>query len=416
LTEASAFSNTSQAKTWLQNQAATTLNPVQTKAKQLKENMDTAMQNLNEASKMLADNSSREIEKRNMKVYNRARALNKIAHTFLDRLKKLDTPQNISYDNLQSYTQEIQKVIQVTDVDVKNWFPRISPFFIMDRRKFLQVFERTKLAYNALNDFVNKEYVKTKTLEDALNLLVDSENLERQLTQISQDWEAIKNERLPIENEVAALEEKITRLKNEGPIDKLNLIGSEIETLNCELKNTLRHMQKPFIKMQALATFGGGAGISPDELHKLNQYLDEPFEAISTEPQGSPVLKGILRKLTVMISEDKLKLKDEKARKADQSIQDILQSDALAQLQARAIELAKSRQELSNSAVMDEIKKDLAASQNQLDLLRARKNSVQSHESVKEQAYREIQEKINANKRNVEKNVLASLGKKIQIQ
>jgi hypothetical protein len=416
LTEATAFSNTTQAKNWLQTQAATTLNPVQSKAKELKENMDTSMQNLNEASKMLADNSSREIEKRNMKVYNRARALNKIAITFLDRLKKMDTPQTSSYDNLNNYAQEIQKVIQVTEVDIKNWFPRISPFFIMDRRKYMTVFERTKLTLNALTNFINKEYIKTKTLEDALNMLGESEGLERQFALINQDKEAIKNERLPIENDVANLEQKIKCLKSEGPIDKLNQISTEIEAVNSELKNTLRHMQKPFIKMQALASFGGGAGISPDELHKLNQYLDEPFEAISTEPQGYPVLKGILRKLTGLLSEDKLKLKDEKARKADQSIQDILQSDTLAQLQARAIELAKCRQELSCSAVMDQIKKDLASSQNQLDLLKARKNSVQSHESVKEQACREIQEKININKRNVEKNVLVSLGKKIQIQ
>jgi hypothetical protein len=416
LTEASAFPNVTQAKIWLQTQSATTLNPVQTKAKQLKEDMDTALQGLNDASKMLADNSSREIEKRNMKVYNRARALNKIALTFLERLKKMDSPLTISYDNLNLYVSDIQKVLTVTDVDIKNWFPRISPFFIMDRRKFMTFFERTKLTYNSLNNFVSKEYVKTKTLEDAMNLLNESEVQERQLAQLNQDKEAIKTELQPILNEISALEQKIAKLKTEGPVDKLNQINTEIETLNSELKNVLRHMQKPFIKMQALASFGGGAGISPDELNKLNHYLDGPFEAISTEPQGYPVLKGILRKLTGLIQEDKLKLKDEKARKAEQSIEEILQSDLLAQMQARAIELAKCRQELSCSALMDEIKRDLAASQIQLDLLKARKNSVEGHLSVKEQAYGETQEKITKNKRTVEKNVSESLGKKIQIQ
>ena len=76
---------------------------------------------------MLFDTSSKEIEKRNMKVYNRARALNKLARLFLDRLKKLNPPEQVSYDSLNRYAQETQKVILVTEIDIKNWFPRISP-------------------------------------------------------------------------------------------------------------------------------------------------------------------------------------------------------------------------------------------------------------------------------------------------
>jgi hypothetical protein len=53
--------------------------------------MNAAIQSVGDVSKMLLDNSTREIEKRNMKVYNRARALNKLAHLFLDRLKKSDS-------------------------------------------------------------------------------------------------------------------------------------------------------------------------------------------------------------------------------------------------------------------------------------------------------------------------------------
>ncbi len=38
----------------------------------------------------------------------------------------------------------------------------------MDRRKFLTIYERAKISYQALNEFLTKEYVKTKTLEEAL--------------------------------------------------------------------------------------------------------------------------------------------------------------------------------------------------------------------------------------------------------
>ena len=93
--------------------------------KKLRDEMNIAIQSVTEVSKMLLDNSTREIDRRNMKVYNRARALNKLSHLFLDRLKKLNAPEEISYDTLSRYAQEIQKIILVNDIDIKNWFPEL---------------------------------------------------------------------------------------------------------------------------------------------------------------------------------------------------------------------------------------------------------------------------------------------------
>ena len=106
-----------------------------------------------------------------MKIYNRARALNKLAHLFIDRLAKLSAPEQVTYDTLSKYTSETQKTLIVTEIDVKNWFPRISPFFIMDRRKFLTVYDKTKQTFNTLSEFVTKEYVKTKTLEETFTMI-----------------------------------------------------------------------------------------------------------------------------------------------------------------------------------------------------------------------------------------------------
>ena len=229
----------------------------------------------------------------------------------------------------------------------------------MDRRKFLAIYEKAKQAYNALNDFVTKEYVKTKTLEEALLQLNELQSVEKQLLTLQEDKEQIKNERLPLEQEIADLEQKIAELQSKGPIDKLNLVNTEIETLSNELKNTLRHLQKPFIKMQALATSGGGGGVTPDELNKINQYLDAPFDALVPEQTGYPVLKEILEKLEGMMAKDTLKLKPDKARKAEQTVNEILRKDSLASLQIRCVEMATNRDQLLASSKMDEINRNL---------------------------------------------------------
>ncbi len=377
--------------------------------------MKLAIQGIDDMSKMLLDNSTREIEKRNMKVYNRARALNKLAHLFVDRLKKLEAPEEISFDTLSRYAGEIQKIFIVTDIDIKNWFPRISPFFIMDRRRFLTIYEKAKQTHTFLNEFLTKEYVKTKTLEEAFTLLNELQNVQNQRGTIGEEKNQITNERLPLEKEIADLEQKIEELKTKGPIDNLNTVNNEICGLTNELKNTLRHLQKPFIKMQALATFGGGGGITPDELTRISLYLENPFDALVTEQDNYPAFREILEKLQRFLVEDKLKLKDEKARKAEQSINEILKTNSLCQIQVRSVELAKSRDQLMASSVMDETKRCLAAYQQQLEQLKARKTSVETHEAVKENAYNEAVDKISNLKRTIEKNILSSIDIKVQI-
>ena len=415
MTETIQFTSSGEVKRWLENQTSSILSPVHAQAKKLRDDMNNAIEAVGDVSQMLLDNSTREIERRNMKVYNRARALNKLSHLFLDRLKKLNLPEEISYDTLSRYAQEIQKVFIVIDIDIKNWFPRISPFFIMDRRKFLAIYERSKQAYATLNDFVTKEYVKTKTLEEAFQLLNELQNVQQQLATIGEEKEKIKDERTPIEKEIAELEQKIAELKNSGPIDKLNVVNAEIDVLSSELKHSIRYLQKPFIKMQALATSGGGGGITPDELAKVNQYLEKPFDAFIAEERGYPMLKEILQKLESLMAEDKLKLKSDKARKAEQALNEILKTDSLAKLQIRCVEMATTKEQLSGSPMMDEVKRDLSVFQAQVDQLKARKTSIETHEAVKENAYKGAVDKISNLKRSIERDIYSSIEIKVQI-
>ena len=303
----------------------------------------------------------------------------------------------------------------VMDIDIKNWFPRISPFFIMDRRKFLAIYERSKQAYATLNDFVTKEYVKTKTLEEAFQLLNELQNVQQQLATIGEEKEKIKDERTPIEKEIAELEQKIAELKNSGPIDKLNSVNAEIDVLSSELKHSIRYLQKPFIKMQALATSGGGGGITPDELSKVNQYLEKPFEALTAEEIGYPMLKEILQKLASLMAEDKLKLKSDKARKAEQALNEILKTDSLLKLQIRCVEMATRKEQLSGSPIMDEVKHNLSVFQAQVDQLKARKTSIETHEAVKENVYKGAVDKISNLKRTIERDIYSSIEIKVQI-
>ena len=414
MSEAIKFSS-NDIKSWLENETSSVLTPVQEQAKKLRDDMRNAIQDLTDVSKMLLDNSAKEIEKRNKRVYNRARAMNKLARLFTERIRKVTAPEQVSYDSLSKFAQETQKVFMVTDIDIKNWFPRISPFFIMDRRKFLSVHEKAKQSLESLNDFLTKEYVKTKTLEETFQLISELHDLERRLSEVEAEKTTIEKERLPIEKELAELDQKTAKLKDEGPVDQLFLVESEIEKINKELKHALRHLQKPFKKMQALALYRGGAGLTPDERDKLDQYLHKPFKALATEKAGYPLLKQILQKMLRLMDEGKLKLKSDKKRKAEEDTTGILERDSLGKLYRRCAEVATRERQILNSEKMEETKRSLSTFQEQTQQLKAKLARIEAHEAVKNRAYNEVVSRIGSHKRTIEKNVYTSLDQKVEI-
>ena len=77
--------------------------------------------------------------------------------------------------------------------------------------------------------------------------------------------------------------------------------------------------------------------------------------------------------------------------------------------------MATNKEQLLASAKMDEINQNMAQFQEQVNLLKARKTSVETHETVKENAYKEAEDKISSLKRTIERNVYNSIDKKIQI-
>jgi hypothetical protein len=414
LSEPLKFSSTD-IKAWLEHETASIFKPVHAKAQKLVEDMSKSVNSLSETSKMLLDNSGKEIEKRNMKTYGRARALNKLARLWTERTRQLKVPEKVTYESFSTFVQDIQKAFTVTEIDIKNYFPRISPFFILDRRKFQTVFEKAKLLWKEMDGFETKEYVKTKTLEETFQLIDKLTMTEKQFTELDVSKMKVKNEKMALEREIAEANQKISELKTKGKAGQLSQTGNQIESLTDEAKHNLRHLQKPFIKLQALATHSSGSGLTPDEFTKLGQYLENPFEALSTEETGYPLLKQILERLRRNIAEDKLKLKPEKVRKAEQAINNVVNNDSLNDLYTRSREARTRKAHLSKSEEVASTQRDLARLSEIVDNLTRKKGVIETEEIVIERNCRETAGKIQNAKEEIEKNVFSFMAKKITV-
>jgi hypothetical protein len=403
-------------KGWLERETKSVFVPVHTKAQKLIGEMHRTLESLVEVSKMLMDNSAKEIEKRNMKTYRRARALNKLAKLFYERMRQLKVPEKVSYDSFSKFIQETQKAFAVTDVDIRNWFPRVSPFFILDRRKFLTIFEKAKELLKELQNFLTREYIKTKTLEETFQLSDKLLELERQLASLKERQAKTGSERASIEGEIAEVQQEMADLRSGGSIGQLHETGTEIDSLSMDVKHSLQHLQKPFIKLRSLATHGEGSGLTPEELSKLGQYLENPFEAFSTEAPGHPLLRQILLKLNRSISEGKLKLKPEKIRKAEQTIDNIINRNSLSNLHQKSRDAMARKTQLSTSEEVTTMQQNLSKLQTQVENLTRKKTVVETEETSIRRAYEETVERIRNDKAEIEKNIFSFMNKTVQIE
>lgn len=399
-------------KDWLEKETGLALSPVREKAEKMLKEMQKALDNLEKACKLLLENSQKKIASGNKKVRGRARGLNKLARIFLERIRQITVPEEISYESLNDFVQETKRVFLVTEIDIKNWFPRISPFFILDRRKFLMTFQKAKETTEELYGFLTKKYVKIKTLEETFQSINQLLTLEKQLEKLKAERNKIRAEKGVITKQITQKQQEIEVIKSKN-LAQLDQIDVEIEKLRLEVKERLRHLQKPFVKLRWLASHEGG--LTPEELRELDHYIENPFHALAQE-KGYETLKQILQKLNRYISEGKLKLKLDRRRKAEKTINDILNKKSLQPLHQKCKNTLTLKKQLSTNTKIIAAKEALTKIQREITELEKKRRLNTQEESSLQQKIEEILKKIHGEKKTIEKNITELTRKKIAIK
>ncbi|MEM3153829.1 MAG: hypothetical protein QW629_03860 [Candidatus Bathyarchaeia archaeon] len=402
-------------KDWIEGETGAVLGPVHARADRLLSEMRESHQGLVDACRMLLESSRKEIEKRNMRTFKRAQALNKLAKIFLERMQPIRVPEKPSFKDVESFVNSVQKAYAVTDVDVRNWFPRISPFFIMDRGKFLRAFEGARGSLKELNEFLTKEYVKAKVLEETFQLIEEVDRLKERAANLKEERKRVETERRKIEEELANVQNRIAELKKSGGLSHLAELDEAVSGLRTEVEYCLRHLQKPLLKLQSLASHGEGSGLTPEELKKLNHYLTDPFEALASESAGYPLLRQILQKTLRLVADGKLKLKPDKERKARQAIDEILNKDSLAVLYQKCVDANQRKAKLSASSTLTEAKSEMAKLNEQVDRLKKKAENLEAEMEAAGKSLKEVAAKLLECKSRIEKNISNFSGKRVEI-
>jgi len=391
-------------KEWLERETVPIVEPLKAEVTSLLKDFRDRVKDIRENCEKLLEGSGREMLKSNPKTYRRAREAYRLARTILETIDQTSIPEDVSHENLQTLFVDFQKTFSAIGRERARRFPRISPYFIIDRRRLDVALKKTLESFEELRSFSSDRYEKIKTVEDSFSMIDKLLQLLKELNAAEEQIEKMELRREALEEKIAEDQQKITLIKGRDEIGELEQINTRIKELEEKVKHDLRHLQKPFLKFQSLVR-GSSYSLPLDETKKLDEYLSDPFMAIATEDEGYPLLKGILQKMEDAITKGKMKLKSSRLRKAEQEISEVLRKDALSALHQSCKELFSQRQQLLTSEAIATFEDKLTQFQRNLRELEKQKELMDSRKAVLESERKKIMDKVENQKRELEKTI-----------
>jgi hypothetical protein len=355
-------------KQWLSKDTERTIEPLQEKARSLIKEIKERQGDAIDSSQKMSQNSQNEMDKSNPKTYRFSRNANKFAENLTATFKGLKVSDSVEYENLRVLGDELEKTCINADQLRRSAYAYISPYFIFDRRRLDVFIKRLYDINKELHTFITSKYAMIKTADEA-NSNVDKltqtlEDTKRNEEDLNQTQEKM----LVLEKEITDTKEKLLQLRSRSEFHELAKLDQRTEELRAEVKHHLRHLQKPFYKLQSLSR-SGEVAVPPDEISKLEDYLADPLVALAAEDNGYSTLRSILTKLDSTITQGKLKLKTQRLRKAQDQITAVIGKNSLDQLQKNGQEVIAQKKQLLSSEATRTLQNEVLQLQRHLETL-----------------------------------------------
>ena len=400
-------------KPWLEKETDNALQPLNEQGKKLADKMKERLDDTRENCEKLAEEGKKGIERG--KAVRKAKVTEKLSRHFLKQIDKITFPEKMSYSELDTLHKELEKVFSSIARERNAWFPRISPSFIIARKRVDFAFSRLAGSISDLGSFLSSNYSKARVVE---KLFLENDEVMRLLDELDK----YKGRKTGIEEKVQALQKKIEEnerniksITSSAELGDLAEMKQKIQQLRKQVKYDLRHFQKPFLKFANL-TRGPGYALTSEEAEKLSQYLEDPFIALATEEPDYPTLKSILKKIKRAMDEGKLKLKSSRLRKSQEEINAILNKNTLDDLYQNCAHVFSLNQQMFSSEETQMAQRKVRQLQRSLEELQRRKEAAAVRLDALKEEHGQLLEKVEEQKGLLEKLVYEVLEERVNLE
>jgi hypothetical protein len=399
---------------WLNRQTAPILQPLRSKGKNLLKEIQERLSDAMESNQKIIENSQREMEKNNPKTHRFARNANKFAQNLSKSMEATKVPEEVTYESLQTLHNDLERALVAADQLRREAYPYITPYFIFDRRRLDVTLKRLADISHELSNFMTTKYAKVKAAEHTSTIIDRLTEALNQANETKNEIDKVKQREKSIQAKLQETQQKIAQVQTNAELTNLMRAEEKVRELRDNVKHSLRYLQKPFFKLQSRAR-SGDVAIPLDEAKKLSEYLSDPFEALATEEEGYPALKGILRKLNEAIAHNKLKLKSTRLRKAQEQVDSVLNKDSLNNLHKSCMETLSQKNKMLASNAVRSLQNELTQLQNELRELQKENVFTTSRGKALENEHKKLQDRIGNLKSELEKIAFQLTNKNINV-
>ena len=246
---------------WFEKETANLVKPLDKEATALIDDVKKKISQVEEACRNLIKECEREKEKG--KAYRRARVAKKLAQLFIDTLDKTTFPEQISFNSTEILSKDLKKALSTIERERNMWFERISPLFIMARRRIDVALSRLSESIEKLDSFISEKYAKARTVTQCLSTADGIVELRNESERIEKEKNDTESAISSVNKEIEEMKQKILSIQQKDEIKELIAINHQARELDRKVKQELRYLQKPFIKLQNL--YHSGAVSVPAE-------------------------------------------------------------------------------------------------------------------------------------------------------
>ena len=401
-------------KQWLSKDTNALIEPLQAKALSLLKEIKERVHDATGSSQKILHNSQSEMDKSNPKTHRFARNANKFAEGLINTLDALKVSDSTEYESIRLLCDDLEKTCANVDQLRRSAYPYISPYFIFDRRRLDVFIKRLYDISKEMRVFLTSKYAAVKTVDDAYSHVDKLVQTLDQTKQNDQNLRQTEEKMLALEKAITETKDKLLLVRSKGEFHELNKLDQRVDQLRTEVKHSLRYLQKPFYKLQSLSR-SGEVAVPPDELRKLEEYLQDPLTALAAEDNGYPTLKSILKKLETTMAQGKLKLKATRLRKAQDQTDAVLNKNTLDQLQRNGREALIQRRQLMSSEATRALQSELTQLQEQLETLQKDYELTAARNKALKSDQTKLRERTEHLRKELEGQVLQVTRKNVQI-
>lgn len=398
---------------WLENVTVGILQPLNEQGEKFVEKIKEKLEDFRLSCEKLELEGTKQIEKG--KAVRKAKLTQKLTRYFLKQLNNLVFPSQTSFTELDNFKQNMEKTISLIEKERSVWFSRISPLFIIARKRVDFALSRFIGSVSELNTFLSIDYAKVQTYENLLSGIEDLRRLQEESKELEKRRAKVQEELILLRKRIDYNKQNIESIRDSSELSSLSDADLRVQQLSKQSEDAFRHLRKPFVKFVNM-TRSAGYSLSSEESEALHQYLGEPFHALASESVGQPILKSVLTKMKRAMGDGKLKLKGSRWRKAQEKIDEILNKNVLDDLHNNCVQtlsqyekLVASRETVMAQKESKELQRNVAVLKRRIKALEVRMKSI-------EQQSEELLDSIKQKRVNLEKLTFDNFGKTVNIK